>query len=221
MKFFWTFLFLSDIKIFINRRDLQYNSITGNTAKYCIYANFLNVFTFDKGSRNIGCVSRIASRGMKICLGFRRKCNIILERRCLAKVHKFSWDHKAGKQALLRAFIYVRNTFAAVFLVVSARWKRTTRFPRARRITGNTRETFPFGRLVSNLEVYIPCRVFMQTRFPRKSRLISHVSPSGDSAVGRHIYILVALVNVSHYVFVSYWNVKKNVKTCTPWCNRK
>jgi len=133
---------------------------------------------------------------MKICSVFRRKCYVMSYRRRLAKIHKSSWDHKTEEQALLRS----KNTFAVVSLYsLSVPGKEGQRssacFPRVPRESPEVRrKRFLSVAPLSNLEIY-KYRVFRRTRFPRKSRLISSVSPSEDPSGGNaHLHLVARLV---------------------------
>lgn len=103
-------------------------------------------------------------------------------------------------RALLRACIYVRKHFrrgssAPLRSLVGPMKRKEERgghnavslAPREnrRKYAGNV--SFRSRRCL--ISRYVPRRVFMQTRFPRKSRLISRVSASGNPAVGAHILL--------------------------------
>lgn len=139
---------------------------------------------------------------MKICPVFRRKCYVMSYRQHLAKVHKSSWDHKAEEQALLRACIYVRKHFRRGFSTfsVAPMKRRATEEQRVSLVPGESPEVrgkrfLSVARCLISRYTYT-CGVFTWTCFPRKSRLISRVSPSGDPR-GRnpHLPLVARLVN--------------------------
>lgn len=119
-------------------------------------------YTFDKSKCNVCRIyssRQIVSRGMKRSLAAvpRRKYDVICtsergDGMGLAGIHKSTWDRKTRKRALLRPKHFRRR---AVSLTDPIKKTSTLPPPPRENRAGNTRRTFPFGRLVRhNLQIY-------------------------------------------------------------------